>query len=252
MAIKPTIFVKGPSGSGKDYSLRHLDPKSTVLLNVEDKPGPYKYPFPSARVKSLNPKTKEKDEAYFVLNFTAMLKKCLENPEMRVIIINSFTSFTERLFTEASKVYSDYDVWSYYNKVITDVLRASKQTEDKYVVWTGLDENIVGQNGIEANTIAVQGKVWSGKVAKEFTIVLQTHVQENQNGVEYQFITNRVAGFTRSDIKSPPGLLPDRMPNDLRTVIDLCDTIYSDDEESIDLKEENPSSSAGESADNAQ
>jgi hypothetical protein len=238
MAIKPTIFVKGPSGSGKDFSLRNLDPKTTVLINIEDKPGPYKYPFPSTRIKSVDPKSKLPDEAYFMLCFTKILKKCLENPDMKVIVINSFTSFTERLYSEASKVYSDFDVWSYYNKCIGDVLRASKQTENKYVVWTGIDDNIVGQNGIEANKIAVQGRVWSGKVEKEFTIVLQCHVQESQEGVEYQFITNRVAGFVKSDIKSPPGLLPSRMDNDLAKVIELCDTVYHDDEESITLSNE--------------
>jgi hypothetical protein len=228
MAEKPPIFIKGPSGSGKDYSLRNLDPKTTVLINVEDKPGPYKYPFANTRVKPKN-SSGQPDNNYFFITFMKLFRKCLENPDMKVVVVNSFTSFIERLYTEASGVYSDFDVWSYYNKCITDVLRATKQAEGKYVVWTGIDDNIVGQSGIQANKIFVQGKVWYGKVEKEFTMILQTHVQESSEGVQYQFITNRVAGFTSSDLKSPPGLLPERMENDLAKVIELCEKIYTDE-----------------------
>ena len=218
----PNIFLKGASGSGKDYSLRNLDPKSTVMINTEDKALPFRKTFPVASVK--NPTA----QSYFAAQ-TAMFAKCIANPDIRVIIVNSFTSACERILTEAQVVYTEWDVWAYYNKCITDMLRLSKTVDNKYIIFTGIDDNIVGPNGIQKNSIKVQGNVWFGKVEKEFTIVLQTHVQEiPSGGVDYLFITNRCAGFANTDIKTPPGILPERMPNDMAEVIRLCDDFYLD------------------------
>lgn len=36
------ILIVGPSGSGKSTSLEYLDPKSTFIINVKNKPLPFK------------------------------------------------------------------------------------------------------------------------------------------------------------------------------------------------------------------
>jgi hypothetical protein len=219
----PNVFLKGPSGSGKDFSMRNLPAASTVMINTEDKALPFKRTFPVTAVKNASPIT-------FMSTFMALLEKCIAQPSVEVIIINSFTSFCERVQLEGSLTYEGFDVYSYYAKSVAEALRKTKNVPGKIIIWTGIDDVIVGDSGIQRNCIKVQGKVWYGSVEKEFTCVLQAHVGLKDQLPEYVFITNRCAGFVNSDIKSPPGLLPERMDNDMNIVVNAIKDFYREDD----------------------
>ena len=40
--FKPNIFICGFSGSGKSFSLRNLDPETTIVINTERKVLPFR------------------------------------------------------------------------------------------------------------------------------------------------------------------------------------------------------------------
>jgi RNase adaptor protein for sRNA GlmZ degradation len=69
-----TVLVIGQSGSGKSTSLRNLDPKTTFIINVLDKPLPFK-----AFRKNYSTVTKEnKNGNYYSTNDWSHVVKCIE------------------------------------------------------------------------------------------------------------------------------------------------------------------------------
>ena len=212
---KPNIFVTGPSGSGKSTCLRNMDPESTVILNTERKA----LPFPKAGRFAANVEIANHEE--WIKNF----KIALGLPQVKTIFTDSFTSLCEMIYQQAIKMYQNYEVWNYYNQEIYNILNMSKNTE-KYVVFAGIDMTIDGSNGIEERCINVMGKVWQKKVEKEFVIVLFTETKDETSGTNYIFNTNRKHNITA---KSPMGMLPPEMPNDLSLVIEKIENYYLED-----------------------
>ena len=86
-----TTLVIGESGSGKSSSLRHLDPETTFIINVLDKPLPFRgY---KARYK---PVTKENPNGnyYATDDYSAILRAIKsvndKRPEISVLVIDDF------------------------------------------------------------------------------------------------------------------------------------------------------------------
>jgi hypothetical protein len=210
--IYPITFIKGQSGSGKSTSIRNLDETRTVVINLEDNALPFPKKMMSTKVSNQEVKT-------FTRDFHKILDKVIANDDIKYIVIDSFTSFCERLFLQCDYVYSDYDVWSNYNLEITNLLLKLKKVEDKFVFVIGIDQIIENSSGIEQNVIKVQGKVWSGSVGKEFVSVLLAEARETEEGMEHVFVTNKIKGYTKHDIKSPMELFDETIPNDLNYVV---------------------------------
>ena len=86
-----TVLVIGQSGSGKSTSLRNLDPKTTFVINVLDKPLPFR-----GFKKNYKPITKEnKDGNYFAANDWSHVIRCInmvnaERPEITTLIIDDW------------------------------------------------------------------------------------------------------------------------------------------------------------------
>jgi hypothetical protein len=235
MSKKPNIFIVGPSGSGKSTCLRNMDPKSTIILNTENK----ELPFPN-KVKRTRPKKDNPTEMETVIGnriptifydtndikilerFWSDFETVLKHPQYKTIIIDSFTGLTEIIFRVMGKIYSGFDLWGKYNEEIDKILNRSK-TSDKYVVFTGVDMTIDGANGVEERAIAVQGNKWKKLVEKEFVIILYTKVTDTADSVDYNFLTNKRQGYPA---KSPMDMLELLIPNDLNEVINSADAYY--------------------------
>jgi adenosyl cobinamide kinase/adenosyl cobinamide phosphate guanylyltransferase len=216
--MKPNIFIVGPSGSGKSTSLRNLDPETTIVLNTEQKALPFrkglqfKLNVPIANMKE----------------FHVAFQRAIESTIAKVIVVESFTSLVEQQYTNSKAAYQNHAIWSDYKDEIQRVLNLSKGT-DKYIVFLGLDAVIEGANGVEERYIFVQGSL-KKQVEKEFVMVLYTDMITTENGSEYQFVTNKQAGYENTGIKSPMDMLPLRMPNDINEVINHIENYYSEEE----------------------
>jgi len=216
--MKPNIFIVGPSGTGKSSSAENLDAEKTAILNTEMKA----LPFRGAGKFKLNLPVPDME------TFHKFFKKILEGEKTEVCLIESFTSMAEHQYRNSGKFFTGFDLWGNYKEEIGKILLQSKNT-NKYVIFTGIDQVIEGANGVEERCIAVEGS-WKKKVEKEFVIVLYSEMITNENGdPEYRFITNKQKGYEHIPAKSPKGMFPPTIPNDLNLVIKYVEAYYNDE-----------------------
>lgn len=210
---KPNIFIVGPSGSGKSTSLRNLDPKHTFILNCERKVLPFRTAHQFERQRYIST----------LADFNAYFQKAMETADIDYVIIESFTALSEMILIQAKKTKVGYDVYGWYADEIFKILLNSKNI-DKYIIFTGVEDLVVSEDGESMKMVKVDGQRLRGTVEKEFVIVLHTFAKlDEKNQMQYQFLTNADGKCTA---KSPMEMLPYNMPNDLNEVIKLSEEYY--------------------------
>lgn len=209
---KPNILIVGKSGSGKSTSLRNLNPETTAILNTEMKQLPFR---DALKFKNKNITT--------VKEYFTAFQGCLNAKEIDTIVVDSFTSLIEMLYTEADASFRGFDVWSHYNKVIRQILLMSKNT-DKNVIFIAIDGYQQNDDSVAERFCFVKGKEWLKKVEKEFVICLFTDPKANEDGVEYRFMTN-TDGINSA--KSPYEMFDEQyVENDLNMVLETAASYY--------------------------
>jgi hypothetical protein len=212
--MKPNIFICGPSGTGKSTSMRNLPPERTVILNTEQKALPFRKGVEFKLNVPINS----------LQLFKTALTKAIENPNVDIIVIESFTSLIETIYMKAKTLYDGFDVWDYYKNEIKKIMEMSKNT-DKYIIFIGIDQFVEGDSGVEERFIAVDGS-WKKKVEKEFVIVVYSEAKEINDKQEYRFITNKQPGYNKISAKSPMEMLPPIMDNDINSILNEVDKYY--------------------------
>jgi hypothetical protein len=212
--MKPNIFICGPSGTGKSTSMRNLPPERTVILNTEQKALPFRKGVEFKLNVPINS----------LQLFKTALTKAIENPNVDIIVIESFTSLIEMIYMKAKSLYDGFDVWDFYKNEIKKIMEMSKNTA-KYIIFIGIDQFVEGDSGVEERFIAVDGS-WKKKVEKEFVIVIYSEAKEINDKQEYRFITNKQPGYNRISAKSPMEMLPPIMENDIHTILKEVDKYY--------------------------
>ena len=216
---KPLIAIVGHSGSGKSTSLRNLDPKTTYILDLERKG----FPFRNASRFNIIPV--ENANA-----FPRMLEKVLKEDDCETVVVESFTKYVEQVNTLATNSFKGYDIWSFYNRTIRNMLDSIKN-DKATIIFTAVDDivKIPQITGGESShrRVKVQGKVHEGAVEKEFLMVLFTEVRKNEKTeeMEYFFQTN-TDGVTSA--KTPMGMFDKQLiPNDIVTVLEKAEEYYA-------------------------
>lgn len=212
--MKPNILICGRSGSGKSTSLRNLDPKKTIILNIERK----QLPFKNARDFEMNVSVADLDK------YHELFDQAIKSDKADTLVIESFTGLTEIIYREARNRYKGYDLWDFYNREIDRALHKSKDT-NKNIIFTAIDDVLEGESGISERCVKVDGKVWRKKVEKEFLIVLYTEIDKTKDGMEYVFVTN-TDGYNSA--KSPMEMLEYREPNDISEIIKKSKEYYGE------------------------
>ncbi|WP_230656952.1 ATP-binding protein [Psychrobacter sp. I-STPA10] len=204
MAI--VTMILGNSGEGKSYSLKHLDPALSGVINVMNKPLPFREGRHITKVATDDP---------FEIN------ELLPKLRAPIIVIDDFQYIMGNEYIKgATQQYKGdaafqrynqmaYNAWSIINTAITQV-DGNKRV---YILAHVQEEN--GRTKIK--TI---GKMLDEKIVLEgmVTMVLQTTVREDGN-----FFMTQNNGF--NTVKSPEGMFPtDLIPNDLNAVDDaICE-----------------------------
>lgn len=182
-----------------------MPPEKTVILNTERKALPFRG---SNKFGKKNVPINNYGEYLSSLNYA------LEHKDIEYIVTESFTSLCEMIYLEGSKAYDGFDLWDYYKKKLLEIFHKAKEA-DKYLIFLGIDALIEGDKGISERYVKVDGS-WKKSVEKEFVVVVFTDVRTDENdNVIHRFITNKIAGFTNTSVKSPDGMLPETMDNDL-------------------------------------
>lgn len=219
-----TVLIIGQSGSGKSTSLRSLDPKSTFIINVLDKPLPFR-----GFKKGYKPVTKEnKTGNYFTTHDWTTVVRCIEmvnkeRPDITTLVIDDWQyilsyEFIKRASERGFDKFSDLanHGWSTMNACTTGT-RSSLTT---FI----LAHSDIDQNG--RSKLKTIGKMLDEKITLEglFTTVLHSRIVDG----EYIFQTQDDGDFLA---KSPIGMFEEFLiPNDLLTVKGAVENYFNDEE----------------------
>lgn len=217
-----TVLIIGESGTGKSTSIRNLNAKETFIINVIDKP----LPFRGFKNKYIKISSDWSEGNYCSTDDYAQIIKAVnfistKRPEIKTIIIDDFqfvmtNEFMKRCMERGFDKFSEIGnhAWS-----IMNALRNLREDLDCFVLThSSLDES--GKMNIK--TI---GKLFSEKYGMETTVT--TMLQTEVNDGKYCFITQ---GDARHIAKSPMGMFEDRnIPNDLAFVKEKIHSYYYED-----------------------
>ncbi|WP_019132675.1 AAA family ATPase [Peptoniphilus obesi] len=211
------ILIIGESGTGKSTSIESLDPKETFIIQVVNKPLPFR-----GFKKSYPLQSKEKKGNRFVSNkwenILEILKHLNKDISYKNIVIDDFQyilsdEYMKRAmergfdkFTEMAQHY--YDIIKY----------AQSLREDLNIIFLSHSER-KDDGSTKVKTI---GKLLDEKVTIEglFTVVLNTKIEDGN----YYFETQN-NGFNTS--KSPKGMFEEyKIHNDLKLVVDKVNEYY--------------------------
>lgn len=218
------ILLLGPSGYGKTYSYRNLDPETTYLIDTELKPFPFRKRFKyHVRVKTWN-------------SFKSAFAEASANDEISTIVIDSQTMIFEKLEASCRKHFTGWDVWGKFNENVYAFIENMKAVE-KDVVCIGHTEYVETPDQMHPmmECAYLKGKAYSqGKYESHFTIVLFAGKEFDQatNKPEYFFYSFK----PNSTSKLPPDIFNEetdefyrngRIYADLKTIMDKVVSFYT-------------------------
>jgi hypothetical protein len=223
--MSTAVLIIGKSGTGKSTSIRTLPAEKTFIINVLDKPLPFR-----GSAKKYIPKTisAERRVNYVstdqAVNIIAMLKKINnERHDIKYIVIDDFGYVMTNEFMSMANV-KGYDKFNTIAHSSWSVLHHLKSMRSDLTIFVTMHSD-QKEDGIAApKTI---GKMTDDKVCIEgmFTYVLHSLVVDK----EYKLATNHNGAYMA---KSPYGIFDMLIENDMKYI---ADTIHAYNEEDIDM-----------------
>ena len=214
------ILVVGPSGSGKSTSLEHLDPKTTFIINVKNKPLPFKGWKNNYTVLSKENPTGNyigTDNPGAIL--ATMQHVSDKMPHIKTLIIEDFQYMAANEFMNRATE-TGFAKFTSIGKNIYSVADLHNKLRDTLVVvYINHDDESTDAMGDRKVRAKTAGKVIDNVVTLEglFTTVLFRKVKKGQEAMEYYFVTQTDGATTA---KSPRGMFETlEIPNDLNYVI---------------------------------
>lgn len=216
------ILVIAESGAGKSTSIENLDPKETFIINVANKPLPFKgwkkkYPIWSKDSPSGN---------MYYGNTPSNIEACMKyvnekRKEIKVLVIDDFQYMSSFEFFDRVDE-KGYEKFTQIGGHLARIARLPKDLrEDLTVVFlTHAEEStdLEGKRKFKAKTI---GKMVDEKLTLEglFSVVLFGKVKKDKDGnIRYVFETQTTGDNT---CKSPKGMFDSfEIANDLAMVKD--------------------------------
>lgn len=200
------VLLVGSSGKGKTFSFRNMNPETTGILNIENKPLPFKGKFP------YHERPNHYVDAYTALD--AMGK----NDKIKDIVIDSFSAYTDLLLSEARRTKKGFDIWSMYNEGLGKFLDLIKKVPKNIFVTAHYE--ILGIEGNMEKRVKVKAKEWEGQIEKEFTVVLYADSKMDAKSGKPEYWYNLFQEGTSA--KCPPDLFGDtfKIPNDAKLMVD--------------------------------
>lgn len=198
----PAIGVEGKSASGKSTSLMNLPLDKIIYYNVTGKPVPFKGSIPMTLVTS---------------DIDVIIESLKKNTTNCYIIDDSQYLMAFKLIDKVNENgYGKYTEIAKDFKRLIDV--ANKEVSPDTLVYF-LHHTETTDDGF--TKMKTMGKMLDNWLTLEglFSIVIMTHVE---NG-KYEFVTQNDGTST---CKSPIGMFPERMPNDLMKVDSLIREYY--------------------------
>tara|TARA_R100001163_G_C5056742_1_gene193211 strand:- start:668 stop:1348 length:681 start_codon:yes stop_codon:yes gene_type:complete len=221
-----SVLVIADSGTGKSTSIRNLLPKETFIINIANKPLPFKgWKKNYVNISKENPKGNMTSASSANGIIKAMMHVNDKMPHINTLVIDDWQYMSSfEYFDRANE--KGYDKFTQIAANLAQVAKMPKDMrEDLTIFFLTHSEDSTDINGhrkVKAKTI---GKMIDNTLTLEglFSIVLFGRVKKNEDSLEYGFDTQNNGENT---CKSPMGMFEDSfIPNDLQFVKD-CITTY--------------------------
>jgi ABC-type dipeptide/oligopeptide/nickel transport system ATPase component len=204
------VLVIGESGTGKSTSIRNLNSEETFIINILDKPLPFK-----GYKKNYKKITQESAGNYFASDDIQKIKKMLiyiaeKMPEIKNVIIDDFQYLMANEFMRRAKD-RGFDKFTEIAQNAWSAINQAQLLRDDLTVYFLSHSEFSADGLYKCKTI---GKMLDDKITLEgmFTIVLHTTVKDGK----YKFLTQHDGAHIA---KSPQGMFEDLLiDNDLSYV----------------------------------
>jgi len=208
------ILVVGKSGRGKSTSLRNLDPTKTYLINVMGK----LLPFQKGLEYSEDYNTSITHSAATICR---IIRKISTGGDIDNVIIDDAQYIMAMEFFEKARV-KGYDKFAEMGQNFWSILTLASKLRPGLKIYILAHEDDLGNE----RKIKTLGKMLEDKGCPEglATIVLWAEKKQVEGKPIYYFATQS-DGVTNA--KSPMGMFPEEIPNDLSLVSSRIDEYYS-------------------------
>lgn len=215
-----SILVIAESGTGKSTSIENLNPKETFIINVANKPLPFKGWRSKYTLWAKDNLSGNMYDKSSVANIEACIKYVNDKrPEIKNLVIDDFQYMSSFEFFERVDE-KGYDKFTQIGAGLARIARMPKDMRQDLMVFylTHAEEgvDIEGKKKYKAKTI---GKMVDEKLTLEglFSIVLFGKAKKNKDGeIRYIFETQNNGENT---CKSPKGMFDSfEIPNDLEYI----------------------------------
>lgn len=224
------LGVMGDFGTGKSTSVEHLDHTKTLYINYL---GTKDLMFKGSRKKYV-PNIQTGGNLVVSPPASAIPYILTQAPELsrfKIGILDdiSYTMTNEFMDTAKQKGYDKFTSMAVNFKSIID---ACEKSPLEWIVIMLHSDPVYNNSEIIGYKVKTVGKLIDTNVRIEglFSILLMTDVtttDDPEHPAKYEFVTNREGYITA---KSPRGMLPQRMDNDLAQVIELAEKYYNSED----------------------
>lgn len=215
-----SALIIGDSGCGKSTAIESLDPTSTFIINVANKPLPFKgwkSKYTAWSKTNLSGNMYTKPDADSIISCLQYIS--LQRPEIKTVVIDDWQYMTAFEYMEKA-MEKGYDKFTKMSMNLTRVARIQNDLRDDLIIFflTHSEDSvdIDGNRKVKAKTI---GKMIDTTLTLEglFSIVLFAKAKKDkEKGVKYVFETQTNGENT---CKTPKGMfLENEIPNDLNIV----------------------------------
>ena len=217
-----SVLIIGESGTGKSTSIRNLDPKETFIINVLNKPLPFR-----GYKKHYTPFSNENPAGnHYSTDNYEKIEKLIEginknNPEIKNLIIDDFQFIISNEFISRA-MEKGYDKFSQMGQHFASILYKLKECRGDLncIVMSHCE---IGEDG--KSRMKTVGKMIDQYLKPEgiFTFVFHTTIREGQ----YKFITKNDGVHVA---KSPMGLFEEKLiDNDLKIILKEINDYLNED-----------------------
>jgi hypothetical protein len=214
------VLIIAESGSGKSTSIENLSEKETFIINVANKP----LPFKGWRSRYVTWSQQNPSGNLYSSSSPKNIEACIKyvndkRPEIKTIVIDDFQYMSAFEYFDRSSE-KGYDKFTEIAAHLARIVRMPKDMRDDLTVFFMMHQeesvDMDGRRKVKAKTI---GKMVDNSLTLEglFSIVLFGKVKKDKDGnIRYVFETHNNGENT---CKSPKGMFDaDEIPNDLLVV----------------------------------